>query len=128
MKAILLSFALWLTFNPSHSWAEQYLAVYVEYGGKVIELHTSLISPLYDGLGEVIYSALEADELATPESAKRIGSNLSLIGWRREGDKVVIYFGGKNTVSLPESAMRYKVIEVLPTSDKPNRTKHRQPT
>ena len=92
--------------------AEDQVATYVEYNGKVIEL-VDAISPLYEGMGKVIHTAFEADDLVTPANLDKMYDSLQLIGWRRDGETLTIYFDRKRTVQLPASAMKARIVDRL---------------
>lgn len=109
------------------AFADPEMVFYVEHKGKVIELFTDLVSPLYDGLGEIIYTAWEADEIATPESSERIGMNMYLIGWQRHDETIRIYFYRDEFIELPASSIQHKIIDRPPSSDSSDPVTVRRP-
>ena len=86
------------------------VASYIESRGKLIELVSNAISPLDTGDNPRILTAIETDELIEPHNADRMALTARLIGWRREGDTIIIYRGRHDTETFPTSAMRFKFI------------------
>lgn len=110
-----------LSFTTAAFATEQIVALYIERNGKVIELHSDLISPLYDGLGEEFYTAWEADELLSLDSSDEALKSLRIIGWHRDGDAIVIHTGNRAnaTYRVPPSDLKYRVVERLSDDDIP---------
>lgn len=71
--------------------ADEPVATYIEHEGKTIELASDVVSSLDEGTGEIVYIAFEADDLVTPANVETVGKTLRVIGWRRAGDRIVIY-------------------------------------
>ena len=87
------------------------VASYIESRGKLIELVSGALSPLDTGENPRILTAIETDELIEPHNAERMALTARLIGWRREGDTIIIYRGRHDTETFPASAMRFKFVE-----------------
>ena len=87
------------------------VASYIESRGKLIELVSGALSPLDTGDNPRILTAIETDELIEPHNAERMALTARLIGWRREGDTIIIYRGRHDTETFPASAMRFKFVE-----------------
>lgn len=97
--------------------ADEHVATYIEANGRIIELVSDLVSPLDPGTGEIVYTAYEADDLVTPANAETVGNTLRVIGWRRAGDRIVIYQTPTKTFEYPVSAMKYRIVNLLDTDE-----------
>ena len=100
-----------LCFSATVTRAESSVAFFIEHHGKIIEFASDVVSPLDDGLGEIIYTAFEADDLVTPANVDAIGASLRILGWRREGDQLIIHLTRTQTFTVPAATMKYRVVE-----------------
>ena len=100
-----------LCFSATITRAESAIAFFIEHDGKIVEFVSDAISPLDDGIGEIIYTAFEADDLVTPANVETVGKSLRLIGWRREQDRLIIYLSRHNSFTVPVSAMKHRIVE-----------------
>ena len=93
--------------------AEPYVANYVIYNGKAIELIYGLVATMYDGLGEVIYTAWEEAglELVTPDSPEEYKKAGYVIGWRPDKENIIIYFSIDNRVTIPKSEIKTIILD-----------------
>lgn len=95
------------------AYADEQVAIYIEHDGKTIEWASDAVSPLDEGTGPIVYTAFEADDLVTPANVETVGKTLRVIGWRRAGDRIVIYQTPTETVEYPVSAMKFRFVERL---------------
>lgn len=112
LSGLLLASTLML---PTRVFArEPRIAIYIEHDGKVIELFSDAVSPLDEGTGAIVYTAIEGDDLSSQ-------TGLRMIGWRREGDTIVIHTGYRNnpTYRVPASSLKYSVVEKLSDDELP---------
>ena len=100
--------------------ADEQMAIYIEANGRTIELASDVVSPLDSGTGEIVYTAFEADDLVTPANVETVGKTQRIIGWRRAGDRIVIYQTPTETIEFPASAMKYRIVDRLNVSERSN--------